>query len=206
MFKKLLVLLALVASPVYAAEHMDLVIASYQNEDGTPVRFQHIYNHTLGVDWLKLSGINNIDLDDDYNKARLQIKPRLKARFWETNRFAFHVVNQFEYFETTRFDRTSNRVGVGTQYNAGTLSVEVNYMPYDSFDEVGRWDSYINYRFGKSGWGFNNQYWFVPETDQYYEQATLSYNVWKNVSVQVQRQIMHQQDRVDRIGFSMRFK
>ena len=204
MKKLLLVLAAFLATPALGAEHMDLLIASYQSEDGVPTRIQHVYNHRLGADWLYLSGISNIDLDEDFNKTRLQIKPRLKLNYFQVGDLSFHVVDQAEYFETTRFDRTSNRVGVGSMYRNGSLSVEVNYLAYDSYDDVGRWDTYINYRFGK--WGFNNQYWAVPETDKYYEQATLSYNLFGNVGIQIQRQIMPHLGITDRIGFSMRFK
>jgi len=204
MFKKIIALLAIfVASPTLAADHMDLLISSYSTEDGSPVRIQHVMTHRLGVDWLSLRRISNLDLDSDANWTRIQLKPRVLVKGFEVGNFSFHAVDQLEYFETRRFDRTSNRVGAGTEYRLKTLSIEVNYMPYDSLTGDDRWDSYINWRKGK--FAFNNVLWYVPKTGDRYEQATFIWKLNKRFSVQYQRQWFTKLDTIDRVGFAVRF-
>jgi hypothetical protein len=203
MFKKILLIAAMLfAVPAYS-EQMDLFSAQYQDEENTPIRLQHVYHHTLGWDRLMLSGINNWDIDDHSDSKRVQIKPRLLLTAYETNGFQFNAVYQYEFFHTATVERNSNRYGAGVKYKYKTFSTEVNYL-YDEYEETERWDTYVNYRYGK--FGFNNQFWYVPDTERHYEQVTLSYNVWKNVNFQVQRQWLTNADDIWRTGFSMRFK
>lgn len=208
MFKKLLALVAILFATSSVASDMDLVIASYQNEDGAPVRFQHVYHHDLVDDWLTLKGIHNLDMASDWTWTRIQVKPRLLLTAYETNGFSFNAVYQYEFFDNRRVQRQSNRLGAGVEYRYKTFNVEVNYYPYDSLEDARggtpRWDSYVNFRYGK--WGFNNQFWYVPEWDRHYEQATISYTVWKNVAIQYQRQWLTGADDLTRFGISARFK
>ena len=202
--RKLLALFAIfIASPTLAADHLDLVIGSYSTEDGSPVRLQHVMTHRLGADWLSLRGISNLDLDSDGDWTRIQLKPRVLATFAEAGKFSFHAVDQFEYFENRRFDRTSNRVGVGSEFRTKTFSLEVNYLAYDSFAETERWDSYINWRY--KDFAFNNVFWYVPKGNDYYEQATFIYKLNKRFSVQYQRQWSSRLDVIDRVGIAVRF-
>lgn len=202
--KKLLALFAIfIASPALALDHLDLLIASYSTEDGSPVRLQHVMTHRLGADWLSLRGINNLDLDSDGDWTRIQLKPRVLATFAEAGKFSFHAAYQAEYFENRRFDRFSNRAGVGTEFRTKTFSVEVNYLPYDDYAKAERWDSYINWRY--KNFAFNNVLWYVPKGDDYYEQATFIYKLNKRFSVQYQRQWSSRLDIIDRVGIAVRF-
>lgn len=203
MFRSLVLGLALLFCAPAFAEQMDLITAQYQDEDNTPVRLQHVYHHTLGWDRLMLSGINNVDLDEAWDSSRVQLKPRLLLTVAETEGLQFNAVYQYEFFHTSAVERNSNRYGGGVKYRAKGFSAEVNYL-YDEYQENERWDTYLNYRYGK--FGFNNLFWYVPDTDYHYEQVTLSYTVWENVSVQVQRQWLTNQDDIWRFGFGMRFK
>ena len=207
--KKLIALIAILfASPSFAAEHIDLVSGMYSNEDGNPVRIQYVMRHRLGTDWLNLRGINNVDFDSDGNWTRIQIKPRLVVTpFRFENGLSLHAVNQFEYFETRRFDRKSNRVGAGVGYQRGSksqsLSVEVNYLATDSLTDDARWDTYLFYRVGK--WGFDNVLWYVPETNQRMWQPGLSYSFTKHFRVQTQYRMFRGHDDVTLVGLAWRF-
>jgi hypothetical protein len=203
--KKLLTIIAMFfASPALAIDHLDIVSAMYSQEDGKPVRIQHVMRHKLGTDWLNLRGISNVDLDSDGNWQRIQIKPRLLVRpFRFDNGFSLHAVNQFEYFETRRFDRKSNRVGAGIGYNRKTLSIEVNYLAHDSFNGEARWDTYVNYRFGK--WGFNNVLWYVPENNKRFWQPGLSYSFTRHFRVQAQYLMLRDHYDAALVGIAWRF-
>lgn len=205
MLKILLATLALFFSATaVSAEHLDLFSLQYSDEDNNPTRLQHIYHHTLGWDRLMLSGINNVDLDEQWDSSRVQLKPRLLLTAIETDSgLQFNLVNQYEYFHTSRVERNSNRFGGGVKYKQKNFSAEVNYM-HDNYDDTARVDTYLNYRYGKLG--LNNQFWYVPQTDTHYEQITVSYAVYKNVGVQVQRQWLSHLDDIWRVGFNVRMK
>lgn len=195
--KKVFALLAILfASPVFAIDHLDLLSGMYSNEDGKPVRIQYVMRHRLGTDVLSLRGINNLDLDSDGNWQRIQLKPRLLIQKSFANGFSIHAVDQFEYFETRRFDRKVNRAGVGIGYQFKTLSVEVNYLATDE-----RWDTYVNYRMGK--WSLNSISWY--ETDRQFWQPGLSYSFTKHFRIQSQYRMLTGQDDVTLIGFGWRF-
>lgn len=203
--KKLLVLLAILfASPAFAVDHLDLLSGMYSDEHGKPVRIQYVMRHRLGTDVLSLRGINNVDLDSDGNWQRIQLKPRLIIQKSFANGFSIHAVDQFEYFETRRFDRKSNRVGAGVGYRFKTLSVEVNYLATDSLTDDARWDTYVNYRFGRK-WAFNNVLWYVPETNQRFWQPGLSYSFTKHFRVQSQYRMLRGHDDVTLVGIAWRF-
>ena len=198
--KIMLALSLLISAPAYAA---DIVALSASSEDNKPVRLLHVYHYDL-YPRLRLAGNNNVDFDTDANWSRIQIKPRLQIELYEHNGLSFKVTDQVEYFNVRdRVERTSNRLGAGVVWKYKSFSAEVNYYAIDSGDETTRWDSYLNYRVGK--WGFNNQLWYVPETDKRYEQFTVSYKVYKNWAVQAQQQYLTGLEDVTRIGIRVRF-
>jgi hypothetical protein len=196
--KKLLIMFAILFASSSFASDMDLVSGMYSDEDGKPVRIQHVMRHRLGTDWLSLRGINNLDLDSDGNWQRIQLKPRLLVRYGFV-----HFVNQFEYFETRTFDRKSNRVGVGVGYGSKTFSFEVNYLATDSLTDNARWDSYLNLQTGK--WSFNNILWYVPKTDQRLWQPGVSYHFTERFRLQAQHRMLTGQEDVMLIGLGWRF-
>lgn len=202
--KKLLALLAIfVASPAFAVDHLDLVSGMHRSDEN-PYRIQYVMRHRLGTDVLSLRGISNVDLDSSGNWSLIQLKPRLLIQKSFANGFSIHAVDQFEYFETRRFDRKSNRVGAGVGYRFKTLSVEVNYLATDSLTDNARWDSYVNYRFGKK-WSFNNVLWYVPETNQRFWQPGLAYSFTKHFRIQGQYLMLRGHDDVTLVGIAWRF-
>jgi hypothetical protein len=203
--KKLLALLAIFfASPVLAVDHIDLLSGLYSTEDGNPYRIQYVTRHRLGTDVLSLRGISNIDFDDDGNWTRIQLKPRLLIQHRFESGFSIHAVDQFEYFETRRFDRKANRVGAGVGYSNKAVSVEVNYLATDSLTDNARWDTYFNYRFAKK-WAFNNLLWYIPKTDQKIWQPSISYSFTKHFRVQAQYRVFTDHDDATLVGIAWRF-
>lgn len=196
------------------ASAADTVVAYTSDENVLPTRLQHTYNYKI-TESFNISGTNNFDLSSDNNLDRTQIKPRLKYSVADFDGLKINLVDQFEYFNYYFDVRTpkkviekqvefhSNRFGAGLAYKNSFMSTEVNYYVTDSYTQNDRFDTYLTLFYGKLF--YNNQYWYVPETKDRFQQATVGYKVTDSVSLVVQQQYQNNKDSITRFGVSILF-